>query len=235
MCNSVFVGLGRMLVIICNTLDMVGGIGLVALGVYLSLNDLAPEDMSVPLLVLGTFLCLASMASACGLGSKSCGCLLVYSAYAAIPIALSEFTLAITFLARKQAVVHFLESRGVTQDYVSELTNSTVPVVLFALGGVELLRLYVSLCMRRTFLNEMRKYKELTEEEEREEQRMNTEKRQALNAKYSQMRKKFQDKYSIKEFKKTDAALENSYRKKQRWFDFSSRSTEALQASYNEL
>ena len=205
-CDCIKKGAAGGLLFLTNMIDGACGGGIFVYACYLSSNGYAPPFMAYGLIGLGLYMLVAALLSWYALTYTQPRCL-VCSAYSAIPIAIGEFSLATTLLAKKGWIVDYLNKEKIDPSRIAEVTQPALPVALYVMFLFELLRYYASVYMRSSVKKSALKYKLMTEESEAEKAALEKERADTRAAKYGGLREKYKAKYGM-DTSRLDSALQ---------------------------
>ncbi|KAF0713088.1 Aste57867_4528 [Aphanomyces stellatus] len=187
---------------VCNGIDLICGIALVAYGSYLGLNHFAPDWLFGPLLALGGLLVLTSLMSWCGSASKSCTCMLLVSSWLLVLVALFELVLAIVIFTQGDAIETFLKEHQaelhITDEQLRLLEkNKFMPAyMLIGLFVMEVFRYCCSSYLRRARAHNKYAYMNLKNLKDMEAELVNDNRKQDLSSKYENLKGHYKAKYS---------------------------------------
>jgi len=185
------------LLFLTNMVDGACGGGIFIYSCYLGTHGYAPPFMAYTLIGLGLYMLVAALLSWYAIAYARPRVLLC-SAYSAVPIALTELSLATALLVKKDWIVSYLQRQAIDPARIAEVTQPALPIAMYAMFVCELLRYYASVYMRQSVGKAALKKSLMADEAQAQRHALEQERAQTRASKYGGLRDHYKEKYGMK-------------------------------------
>lgn len=197
-----------------NLIDLVAGALVMTFAVSLSSETASSSSSNtstdgqvhllvVSLLVLGALLLFSSVAGFIGTCSKTFTCLLLLSSYTTVSIAVLELASAMYLALEEESFMDWISAHrddlNLSEDDVESLRSRTIFGIFFLLACalVECVRFCVLRKVRKQIAEGTAEYREALMEEQNEEASESLRAKLLVEEKYSELRKKYSERYTF--------------------------------------